>query len=155
VDAGGHAWHKGVMEGDPAPLGSGRESQAQQRRTQLGERIRELHARNEEITTSLVRARQACQPQPGSSSPAQVKRAEEFAMLAAQRAAEATRRAAGMHLHAAEAHDRAAELHEQLAAARTGDNAHHQARAVQHRRQAAQDRGEAATITSGLPEAER
>ncbi len=143
------------MEGDPAPPGSGRESQAQQRRIQLDERIRELHARNEEIATTLVRAREAGRPQAGGSSPAHVKRADELAALAAQRAAEATKRAAQMHLHAAEAHDRAAELYEQLADTGTGDTAHQRAQAVNHRRQAAEDRREAATIANSLPGTER
>lgn len=140
MDAGAQAWHKGPME----RIDAARDA-AVRRRAELDRRIHELHERNRQLTTSLIDGPADTH---GGSSPEQVRRAEELARLAGDRAAEAARRAAAMYLHAATAHERAARMYTMLAEAGTANAGEHRERAREHLRLAAADRASAEAIAA-------
>jgi hypothetical protein len=116
------------------------------RRAEVDDRIRELHARNEELARQL-----GTQGEPEPTTPgarlAQARQAEAFAQLSHARAVAACHRAAVMRLRAASAHEHAAQGYESFATAAGGkaDSAV-QDKADQHRRQAAVDRAAAADL---------
>lgn len=115
------------------------------RSVELGERIRDLHERNAELSSHPgppdLETRRAV-----GSTTSQVAKAEALARMANLRALEATRRTAMMRLHAASAHDRAARLHELLADTGHGDVQDHRERATAHRQLAREDRAAAEGI---------
>lgn len=122
---------------------TGREAAAR-RRTELEQRIQELHRRNHELTDILTKGRGG--DRRGASSPDQVARAEELALLASKRADESIQRATEMYLHSATAHERAARMHSLLAEQGIGNVTEHQERAEEHIRLAAEDRTAAGRI---------
>jgi hypothetical protein len=115
------------------------------RSVELDARIRDLHARNTQLSANPgppdLESRKAV-----GSTTSQVAKAEALAKLANLRAVEATRRTALMRVHAASAHDRAARLHELLADTGHGEVQMHRERAAAHRQQAREDRAAAERI---------
>ena len=115
------------------------------RSVELDARIRDLHARNSQLSANPGPPDLEERRSVGSTSD-QVAKAKALARIANMRAFEAMKRTALMRLHAASAHDRAAQLHELLANAGQGDVREHRERAATHRQQADEDRIAAARM---------
>jgi hypothetical protein len=117
---------------DGAARREGRRAEARRRAEELGERIAALAQRRVELDAQINEMRGSGVEQLQVAR-ANVDRARQAAVVAAELAATALESSAAVH-------DRAASLHEQLAEGGQGDSEEYLLRAAEHRRAASDDR---------------